>query len=129
MIWPKNQRPLEAQRNRGMRPMNPALEPHMSPQSTSNDLKAQEDLLALKILGDPQFLDRVPYLMPVDEMLSKNLAQHPQLSSSEVPPELVHALSEQVKRRVLAELDLILPELISSCLGEVLSESSKGEES
>jgi hypothetical protein len=101
----------------------------MSAPNTSNDLKAQEDLLALKILGDPHFLDRVPYLMPVEEILDQNLGAHLNLGSPEDSPEVMQALAEEVKRRVLAELDLILPELISSCLAEVLSESSQGRAS
>lgn len=82
-----------------------------------NDLKAQEDLLALKVLGDPDFLDRVPYLMPIQNAPG-GFALHPDLSSEE----LMQALSEEVKVKVLAELELILPELISSCWAEVLAQ-------
>jgi hypothetical protein len=100
--------------------MNPDAEPRLNAENAMNDLKAQEDLLALKILGDPNFLDRVPYLMPAQHPKSSHEDSNALMSSDQ----LLDDLAQEVKRRVMSELELILPELIASCLDEVVQESS-----
>jgi len=100
--------------------MNSDHDPFTPEASDQGDLKAQEDLLALKVLGDPHFLERVPYLMPVSEDQQDHIF-HQEHEQSQA---IMDALTQEVKVMVLAELDLILPELISSCLSEVLSRPS-----
>jgi len=96
-----------------------------------SDLKAQEDLLALKVLSQPDFLLRVPTLPPASSARSTQAQTHAhanahanaQAPDSMDPEDWMHALSQEVHARVMRELEMILPNLISSCMTDVLEQS------
>jgi hypothetical protein len=116
------------------------ISPHESRAKDSkglSDLKAQEDLLALKVLQDPGFLQRVPTLS------SKTGKPHtePSLSAS-LPHEMINEsfssltpaqiedthlklITQEVTQRVLQTLEEWVPDLIASTLEEVLMGTSQ----
>ncbi len=90
-----------------------------------SDLKAQEDLLALKVLADPHFLERVPNLRPVQP-----LEPGPRPAASEASLEAdqaMKALSDEVQLRVFEAIERLLPELIASTLADVMQEWSQSD--
>lgn len=121
--------------------MNPHMNPPMYPsdpvrptdpvERSRSDLKAQEDLLALKVLSQPDFLLRVPTLPPASSARSTQAQTHAhanahanaQAPDSMDPEDWMHALSQEVHARVMRELEMILPNLISSCMTDVLEQS------
>ena len=88
-----------------------------------SDLKAQRDLLALKVLADPHFLERVPSLKPA-QPLSRG-AGH--LEASPEADQALKALSDEVQMRVYEEIERLLPDLIASTLSEVMNEWSRSD--
>ena len=121
--------------------MNPPMYPPMYPsdparptdpvERSRSDLKAQEDLLALKVLSQPDFLLRVPTLPPASSARSTHAQIHAhananaQAPDSMDPEDWMHALSQEVHARVMRELEMILPNLISSCMTDVLEQSEQ----
>ena len=105
--------------------MNHSLDPLGREERSRSDLKAQEDLLALKVLGEPHFLDRVPTLTVAHEEGNFHAPRDENTHSED----FMHALTQEVQSRVLSELELILPELISSCLSDALAQAAKVERS
>ncbi|MEI7739076.1 MAG: hypothetical protein WCJ99_10090 [Betaproteobacteria bacterium] len=105
--------------------MNHSLDPLGREERSRSDLKAQEDLLALKVLGEPHFLDRVPTLTVAHEEGSFNAPRDENTHSED----FMQDLAQEVQSRVLSELELILPELISSCLSDALAQADKEKRS
>ena len=105
--------------------MNHSLDPSGPEERSRSDLKAQEDLLALKVLGEPHFLDRVPTLTVAHEEGSFNAPRDENTHSED----FMQDLAQEVQSRVLSELELILPELISSCLSDALAQADKEKRS
>ena len=83
-----------------------------------SDLKAQEDLLALKVLSQPDFLLRVPTLPPAPSARSTQAQALGPLDAQD----WMQSLSQEVYARVMRELEMILPDLISSCMTDVLEQ-------
>jgi len=87
--------------------------------------------LALKVLSQPDFLLRVPTLPPASSARSTQAQTHAhanahanaQAPDSMDPEDWMHALSQEVHARVMRELEMILPNLISSCMTDVLEQS------
>ncbi len=100
-------------------PTDPAHRSDPAERSRS-DLKAQEDLLALKVLSQPDFLLRVPTLPPAPSARSTQ-AQDQALGSLDAQ-DWMQSLSQEVYARVMRELEMILPDLISSCMTDVLEQ-------
>ena len=104
-------------------PTDPAHRSDPAERSRS-DLKAQEDLLALKVLSQPDFLLRVPTLPPAPSARSTQAqaqAQAQALGSLDAQ-DWMQSLSQEVYARVMRELEMILPDLISSCMTDVLEQ-------
>jgi hypothetical protein len=93
--------------------------------------------LALKVLSQPDFLLRVPTLSPASSARSTQAQTHAhahahahananaQAQDSMDPEDWMHALSQEVHARVMRELEMILPNLISSCMTDVLEQSEQ----
>jgi len=117
--------------------MNPPVYPPMYPsdparrtdplERSRSDLKAQEDLLALKVLSQPDFLLRVPTLptSPSARSTHAHAHAHAQALDSMDAEEWMHSLSQEVYARVMRELEVILPDLISSCMTDVLEQADQ----
>lgn len=98
-------------------------------QDLQSRLKAQNDLLALKLLHEPEFMLRVPVLSPqaFEPTQQQDQAQGQDRAQSAHTDAALHALSEQVLQRVLEHLDQLLPDLIASTLEEVLRDWSRDQ--
>ena len=102
-------------------PTDPAHRSDPAERSRS-DLKAQEDLLALKVLSQPDFLLRVPTLPPAPSARSTQAQAQVQALGSLDAQDWMQSLSQEVYARVMRELEMILPDLISSCMTDVLEQ-------
>jgi hypothetical protein len=76
--------------------------------------------LALKVLSQPDFLLRVPTLPPAPSARSTQ-AQAQALGPLDAQ-DWMQSLSQEVYARVMRELEMILPDLISSCMTDVLEQ-------
>jgi len=118
-------RPLSSSQGNWMN-TPPHVDPHEADASSylhaRSDLKAQEDLLALKVLADPHFLERVPNLRPVEPLS----AAHGHTEPSQAD-QAMKELSEEVQLRVFEAIERLLPELIASTMADVMHEWSQSD--